>query len=69
MLQAANAARRAWLGGRGGASTEECTWLGAQVTELHIRDWKQDGHRKRQVSDPRVPSGNLGCLVNTDRIF
>lgn len=34
------------------------------MTELHIRDWKQDGHRKRQVSDPRVPSGNLSCLVD-----
>lgn len=39
------------------------------MTELHIRDWKQDGHRKRQVSDPRVPRGNLGCLVHIDRIL
>lgn len=41
MLQAANAAGRAWLGGGSRASTEKGTWLGAQVTELHIRDWKQ----------------------------
>lgn len=41
MLKAANAARRAWLGGGDEASTEEGTWLRAQVTELHIRDWKQ----------------------------
>lgn len=39
------------------------------MTELHIRDWKQDGHRKRQVSDLRVPSGHLGCLAHTDRML
>lgn len=48
---------------------EEGTWLGAQVTELHIRDWKQvDTGKGRLVI--RVPSGNLTCLADTaDRIF
>lgn len=39
------------------------------MTELHIRDWKQDGHRKRQVSDPQGLSDNLGCLDDANRIF
>lgn len=57
MLQAANAARRAWLGRGDEASTEEGTWLGAQVTELHIRDWKQvDTGKGRLVT--RVPSAS-----------
>lgn len=36
---------------------------------MHIRDWKQDGHRKRQVSDPKGPTGHVCHLVDADRIF